>query len=176
MLLLKVGAVLASVPVALGAVVAGTGLVVVDVKDADGTRIVVPVPLLLAETAARFAPTRNATAAVDRELARARPYLPVAEEVLAAIAEGPDGELVRVDDRDEHVRIRKIGDVLEVRVDSPREAVAVNVPFALARQALRQARDGHIAPGDVVAALRHARLTRLADVRDGGEHVTITVW
>ena len=92
------------------------------------------------------------------------------------MAESPDCELVRVDDGDEHVRINKVGDVLEVRVDSPREAVAVNVPFALARQALHQARDGHIAPGDVVAALRHARLTRLADVRDGGEHVTITVW
>ena len=175
-MLLKIGAVLASIPLAVGAVVAGTGVMVVDVKDTDGTRIVVPVPLLLAEVAAHFAPTQKATAAVDRELARARPYLPVAEEVLDALAESPDCELVRVDDGDEHVRISKVGDVLEVRVDSPREAVAVNVPFDLARQALRQARDGHIAASDVVAALRHARLTRLADVRDGGEHVTISIW
>jgi len=175
-MLLKIGAVLASIPMAFGAVVAATGVMVVDVRDSDGTHIVVPVPLLLAETAARFAPTQAAEVAVDRQLTRARRYLPVAEEVLAALAEGQDGELVRVDDGDEHVRISKVGDVLEVRVDSPREAVAVNVPFGLARQALSQARDGHIAPGDVVAALRHARLTRLADVRDGGEHVTITVW
>ena len=176
MLLLKVGAVLASVPVALGAVVAGTGVMVVDVKQADGTRIVVPVPLLLAETAARCAPTRNATAAGDRQLARVQRYLPAAEEVLAAVAQSPDFELVRVDDGDEHVRIDKVGDVLQVHVDSPRETVAVNVPFELARQALRQARDGRIEPGDVVAALRRARLTRLADVRDGGDHVTITIW
>jgi hypothetical protein len=175
-MLLKIGAVLASIPVALGAVVAGTGVMVVDVKDADGTHIVVPVPLLLAETAARLAPTQAAEVAVDRQLTRARRYLPMAEEVLTALAEGPDGELVRVDDGDEHVRITKAGDILEVRVESPKEKVAVNVPFGLARQALSQARDGHIAPGDVVAALRHARLTRLADVRDGGEHVTITVW
>ena len=91
-MLLKIGVVLAAIPVTLGAVVAGTGVMVVDVKDSDGTRIVVP------------------------------------------------------------------------------------VPFDLARQALRQARDGRIAPGDVVAALRHARLTRLVEVHDGGEHVTITVW
>ncbi len=155
-MLLKIGAVLASIPVALGAVVAGTGVMVVDVTQADGTRIVVPVPLLLAETAARFAPTRTAAVAVDRQLARSRRYLPVAEEVLAALAEGPDGELVRV--------------------ESPRENVTVNVPFDLARQALRQARDGRTAPADLVAALRHARLTRLADVRDGGDHVTITIW
>jgi len=175
-MLLKIGAVLASIPVALGAVVAGTGVMVVDVTQADGTRIVVPVPLLLAETAARFAPTRTAAVAVDRQLARSRRYLPVAEEVLAALAEGPDGELVRVDEGDEHVRVSKVGDVLQVRVESPRENVTVNVPFDLARQALRQARDGRTAPADLVAALRHARLTRLADVRDGGDHVTITIW
>jgi hypothetical protein len=54
--------------------------------------------------------------------------------------------------------------------------VAVNVPFGLARQALRQARGGRVSAGDLVAALRHARLTRLADVRDGADHVTITIW
>jgi hypothetical protein len=175
-MLLKIAAVLASIPVALGTVVAATGVMVVDVKDADGTHIVVPVPLLLAETAARFAPTKAAEVNIDRQLTRARRYLPVAEEVLAALAEGPDGELVRVDDGDEHVRVTKAGDVLQVRVESPRENVAVNVPLDVARQVLRQARDGHIAPGDVVAALRHARLTRLADVRDGGDHVTISIW
>jgi hypothetical protein len=175
-MLLKIAAVLASIPVALGTVVAATGVMVVDVKDADGTHIVVPVPLLLAETAARFAPTKAAEVNIDRQLTRARRYLPVAEEILAALAEGPDGELVRVDDGDEHVRVTKAGDVLQVRVESPRENVAVNVPLDVARQVLRQARDGHIAPGDVVAALRHARLTRLADVRDGGDHVTISIW
>jgi hypothetical protein len=175
-MLLKIGAVLASIPVALGAVVAATGVMVVDVKDSDGTHIVVPVPLLLAETAARFAPTKAAALDVDRHLGRARHYLPVAEEALAALAEGPDGELVRVDDGDEHVRVTKAGDILQVRVESPRENVAVNVPFGLARQALRQARDGRVSPADLVAALHRARLTRLADVRDGGDHVTITIW
>jgi hypothetical protein len=175
-MLLKIGAVLASIPMALGAVVAGTGVAVVDVKEADGTRIVVPVPLLLAETAARFAPTQEATAAVNRELARARRYLPLAEEILAVVAESPDFEMVRVDDGDEHVRVSKVGDVLRVRVESPGESVDVNVPFDLARQALRQGRDGRVSPGDLVAALRRARLTRIADVRDGGDHVTITIW
>jgi hypothetical protein len=175
-MLLKVGAVLASIPVALGAVVAGTGVMVVDVKDAGGTHIVVPVPLLLAETAARFAPAPTAAAAVDREVARVRRYLPVAEEVLAAVAESPDFELARIDEGDEHVRIDKVGAALQIRIESPRETVAVNVPFDLARHALRQARDGRVAPADLVAALRHARLTQLADVSDGGDHVRITIW
>ncbi|HEV8440122.1 MAG TPA: hypothetical protein VGT40_18680 [Methylomirabilota bacterium] len=175
-MLLKIGAVLASIPMALGAVVAGTGVMVVDVKEADGTRIVVPVPLLLAETAARFAPTHAAEVAIERQLSRVRRYLPVAEEFLAAVAESPDFELARVDDGDEHVRVNKVGDLLQVRVESPRETVNVNVPFDLARQALRQARGGRVSLADLVAALRRARLTRIADVRDGGDHVTITIW
>ena len=55
-MLLKIGAALAAVPLAMVGGVAGTGVVGVDVKSNDGTRIVLPVPLLLAETAARFAP------------------------------------------------------------------------------------------------------------------------
>jgi hypothetical protein len=175
-MLLKIGAVLASIPLAVGSVVAATGVMVVDVKDSDGTRIVVPVPLLLAQTAAGFAPTQGATKALDRELARVRPYLPAAEEVLDAVAASPDFELVRVDEGDEHVRVRKVGDLLQVRVESPRENVKVNVPLDVARRALRQARDGRISPSDLVAALRQARLTQVVDVRDGDEHVTITIW
>jgi len=175
-MLLKIGAVLASIPITLGTVVAATGIMVVDVKDKDGTRIVIPVPLLVAQTAAGLAPAQAAADAVDRELARARPYLPAAEEFLAALADGPDFELVRVDEGDEHVRIDKVGDLLRVSVDSPRENVKVNVPFDLAREVLRRTREGRVSPADLVAAVRQARLTQLVDVRDGGEHVTITVW
>jgi hypothetical protein len=52
----------------------------------------------------------------------------------------------------------------------------VNVPLDVARRALRQARDGHVSPSDLVAALRQARFTQVVDVRDGDEHVTITIW
>lgn len=172
----RIGAVLGAAFVVLAAVVAATGVMVVDVKDADGTHIVVPVPLLVAETAAHFAPTQGAATAVNRQLDRARKYLPAAEEVLAAIAESPDFELVDVEEGAEHVRVSKVGDALHVHVEGPRENVEVNVPFALARQALSQARNGRIEPSDLVAALRRARLTRLADVSDGGEHVSITIW
>ena len=50
-MLLKVGMVLAAVPMSLLALVAGTGVVVVDVqeKGPDGHHFVVPVPLLLAQ-------------------------------------------------------------------------------------------------------------------------------
>ena len=80
-MLLKIGAVLAAIPLSLVAVVAGTGVVVVDVNQAgpDGHHIVVPVPLLLAESAAVFVPEK----ARHVDLHQAKPYLPVAEAALA---------------------------------------------------------------------------------------------
>lgn len=174
----RIVAVLASIAVVLGAVVAGTGVIVVDVKKPDGTRLVVPVPLLLAQAAARFGPTQAAAAEIDRQVARVRQYLPVADEVLAAVADGPDCELASVEQGDGHLRVHKVGDSLHIRVDNPRENTEYNLPFDLARRALQQAaRDGRVSPAALVAMLRHSRLTQLADVYNiGGDHVRIKIW
>jgi hypothetical protein len=175
-MLLKIAVILASIPMVLLAMVAGTGLVVVDVKPSDGPHLVLPIPLLLAETAARLAPNASAHMQIDRHLDQVRRFLPAAEEALDALAQSPDGNLVEVDDNDEHVRIGKRGDVLEVRVEGPRENVSVNVPIEVAREAVRQAGSGAVSPGDLIGALRHARLTQLVDVRDGEDRVRITVY
>lgn len=176
-MLRRIGAVLASISVALGIVVAVTGVMVVDVTKADGTRVVVPVPLLLVQAAARFGPTQTAAAEVDRQVARVRQYLPVAEEVLAAVAESPDCELASVDQGDEHLRVHKVGESLQIRVDNPRENTELNVPFDLARRAVQQARQGRVSPAAMLGMLRHSRLTQLADVYNhGGDHVKIKIW
>lgn len=175
MLLLKVGVALAAVPLAMAGVVAGTGVVVVDVKQSDGPRIVLPIPLLLAETAARFAPVGRTDRAF-RGLERAQRYLPVAEEVLAAIADAPDAELVRVEDGREQVRISKVGSMLEIRVKDGHENVSVNVPLDMVREVLAQAHHGNMNAGDLVATLRQARLTNLVEVVDRDQHVKISVW
>jgi hypothetical protein len=174
-MLLKIGAALAAVPLAMASVVAGTGVVVVDVKEADGTRIVVPVPLLLAETAAHLVPA-HATRQAMKNMEEARRYLPVAEEVMAAIAEAPDAELVSVDDGDEHVRIHKVGDEIQIRVTGRREKVSVNVPIDLVQKTLREVHHGKMYPEDFVGLLRQARMTDLVDVVDGDDHVKISVW
>lgn len=174
-MLLKIGAILAAIPLTMLGVVAGTGVVVVDVTEEGGQRIVVPIPLLLAETAARLAPA-HATEHALRQIEKARQYLPVAEEVVAALAEAPDAELVRVEDGDEQVLISKVDDTLQIRVRGRGERVSVNVPLELVHDALAQAHHGRLDPGDLVAALRQARMTDLVEVTDGGEHVKISVW
>jgi hypothetical protein len=177
-MLLKIAAAVAAVPLAGGAMVAATGVAMVDVRESGprGHHIMVPVPLLAAEVAARFVPPRVLNHQLDRQLEHARPYLGAAQEMLEAVADGPDALLVEVEHRDEHVRISKAGDVLQIRVTGSHEEVSVDVPFAVAREALRQAQQGQISAGDLLAVLRRARFTKLVEVHDRGERVRITLW
>jgi CYTH domain-containing protein len=102
----------------------------------------------------------------------------MAEEMLKALGEAPDGELVRVEEREQKVRIAKVGANLEIKVSQlgSREDVSVTVPLSMARTLLREARRGSLGAPAVVSALREARLTTLVDVRSGDEHVRVTVW
>jgi hypothetical protein len=163
-----------AVPMAGAGVVAATGVAWVDVREGgrDGSHIVVPVPLVLAQTALQFVPQAERRMDVGRE---ARKYLPIAREAIQALADGPDGELVRVEDRDELVVIEKVGDTLRVHVKDRGEDVLVNVPFEAALEVIGE--DGTLSPARAVQALRHARFTKLVEVngRDG-ERVKISVW
>ena len=103
-----------SVPATLVAAVASLGVAVVDVREGgpDGHHIVVPVPLALVQTAMAFVPEEKVRVKVDH----AAKHLPLAREVLEALAAGPDGELVRVEEPGEQVVITKVGDTLRVHV------------------------------------------------------------
>jgi hypothetical protein len=162
-----------AVPVAGAGVVAATGVAWVDVREggSNGTHIVLPVPLALAQTAAAFVPDHKQHIHVGA----AAKYLPIAREALEALADGPDGELVRVEERNEQVVITKVGRSLHVQVKDDGEEVEVNVPIEMALEVLGP--DGTISPSRAIGALRHARLTKLVEVhgRDG-EQVKITVW
>jgi hypothetical protein len=176
-MLMKIGVALAAVPLVAVATVAGTGVAVVDVKESgpDGHHIVVPVPLLLAQAVTVFTPpVRMDVRGEDRR--RLEQFLPVAQDVLKALAEAPDGELVSVDDGEDHVRIAKVGDTLRILVDEPGTHVSVNVPLDVAREALQQVKGGRIQASGLVGALRQARLTDLVEVEDRETHVKISVW
>ena len=164
------------VPVALLATVASLGIVVVDVREGGpkGQRIVVPLPLVLAQAALAVAPAvaGDKLRIPDRE---ALEHVAVARGVIEALAKSPDGELVRVEERDEQVVITKAGRALQVRVHSAKEDVSVNVPIHLALQALPD-EHGRIRTGALAAALGTVRFTKLVDVQDGNNHVRISVW
>lgn len=167
--LLAAGAI--AIPAVAAATVAATGVAWVDVKEGGrhGHRIVVPVPLLVAEAAAAFVPRHEIR--LPPEAAR---RLPVAREVLQALAESPDAELVRVEERDEQVIVSKAGGDLHVEVHGRGGEVSVNVPLAAVKDLIRE--DGTIDPSDAVRVLRHSRFSTLLDVHQGGDHVRVTVW
>jgi len=170
-------AVILGIPIALLATVASLGVVVVDVREGgpDGQRIVVPVPLVLAQAALAVAPSvapMDELRIPDREALR---HMGFAREVLQALADGPDGELVRVEERDEVVVVTKEGRSLRVKVSGHRENVSVNVPLHLALQAL-PGEDGRIRTTALAGALSGLRFTDLVDVEDGDDHVRVWVW
>jgi hypothetical protein len=162
-----------SVPAALLAGVASLGIVVVDVREGgpDGTHIVVPVPLVLAQGALLFVPEEKVRVKMDR----AEKYLPLARELVEALAQGPDGELVRVEESGEEVVITKEGDTLHVRVQDKNDDVTVNIPLGLAMAAVPDAH-GRIRMADLAGALGATRFTDLVDVQSGNDHVKVSVW
>jgi hypothetical protein len=178
--MLKIAAiVLVGLPVAilssLLALVLATGLLVVDVKEGGpgGHRIVVPVPLLAAQAALAFVPEDKLRLNMPEEAAR---HLPVAREVLEALAAAPDGELVRVEQPGERVLVEKRGDLLHVSVhDGDGEDVEVNIPIRAALDVLPRAGE-RLEPARAVAALRSLSRTALVDVRDGDDHVSVRVY
>src|SRR5262249_36376125 len=163
-----------AVPAIAAGSVAATGVVVVDVKEArDGSHIVVPVPLALAQAAAAFVPDTKTHVRIP---AQAERYLPGARQVLAELANAPDAELVSVEEREERVSIRKEGDRLRIHVEDHGEEVNVQVPISLALSVLPEA-GGRITASDAVWALQHARMTQIVDVQGrDGEHVSVTVY
>ena len=169
-------AVILGIPIALLATVASLGIVVVDVREGgpDGTHVVVPVPLVLAQAAVALAPVM-APEDKMRIPDEALEHMGLAREVLQALAAAPDGELVRVEERNETVVITKEGRSLHVRVTGDTENVSVNVPLHLALQALPD-EHGHVRMAALAGALGAVRFTDLVDVQDGKDHVRVYVW
>jgi hypothetical protein len=170
-------AIILGVPIALLATVASLGVVVVDVREGgpDGTRVVVPVPLAFAQAALAIAPAVLPAEELRIPDHEALEHIGLAREVIEAIAAAPDGELVRVEERDELVLIAKEGRSLRVRVSGKKENVSVNVPLHLALQALPD-EDGRIRTAALAAALGGVRFTDLVEVQDGNDHVRVWVW
>jgi hypothetical protein len=142
-----------------------------DVRQGDGMRLIVPVPLALARLALSFAPPEARYVHVP-EVAD---YLPHAERIVAELRGVDDGLLVSVEDRDQTVRIEKVGDALQIFVDEGDSVVDVSVPLDAVIDMLR-AYDGRgFDTRDLVRAVGRAD-GDLVHVRDRDQEVKIWVW
>jgi hypothetical protein len=172
-MLKMVAATVLAVPVAMAGAAAATGIMVVDVNPGDGPRIVVPVPLGLAQMALSFVPEQELDID-DHDLDELREHLPEARELIRAIIEAPDGEFVRVEERNGTlVTVAKRGGALEVYVDDDEDHVEVTVPLGLAERALEDVASGRVRPAALLSELRSYRWTDLVEVHSGEDHVRI---
>lgn len=165
------GAALLSAALVAGAV-AHAGVVVIDVQEADGSRVVVPVPLAVARAGVALAPEE-----VKRlDAPGFAPYPGDVDRAAEALIGAPDGTLVRVLDGDQRVTVTKEGDLVHVRVIEGEETAAdVLVPLRSVEAAVRayDARERHFRTSGLLAALRTAPRGDLVDVLEGEERIRI---
>lgn len=159
----------------VGGAVMNASVVVVDVQDSDGTHIVVPVPLALAQLGLAFAPDEVKYVQIHE----ASRYMPYAQRIVQELSDAPDGVFVEVQDGDDHVIVAKEGGALRVSVDEGDGAsVRVNVPFE-SIMAIMDAYDpqqGIFRTSRLVGALRTVPSGDLVSVIDGNDRVRIRVW
>lgn len=150
-------------------------VVLVDVQEAGGHRIVVPVPLALAQGALVFAP-EEARFLEAPEMGR---YLPHAERVVDALRDAGDAVYVELTDEGEHVRVSREDDVLRVRVREGSETeVDVQLSFATARAVIRayDRETGRFESSKLVSALRSMPRGQVVHALDGPDEVSIRMW
>ncbi len=158
----------------VGGVVMNSSIMLVDI-DTDDVRIVVPVPLSLAQVVLVFAPDEAKYIHVP-EIAE---FLPYFDRIVQELREVPDALLVEVEDGDDHVKIFKRGDVLRVEVDERRdEMVRVSVPLA-SLAAMVDAYDTDtqtLRTSRLIGALKAAPSGELVHVIDSDEEIRIRMW
>lgn len=160
----------------VGGAVMNASVLIVDVQDGDGTHIMVPVPLALAQLGLAFAPDEVKRVQVEE----AGKYMHYAQRIVAELGNAPDGVFVEVEDGDDHVVIAKEGGVLRISVDEGDDGarVRVNIPF----ESIMAMMDAYDADGQffrtsrLVGALRTVPSGDFVSVVDGDERVRIRVW
>lgn len=171
--MLKTAALVAlSFPLLLVGLVLSSSCVVVDVRQADGPRIFVPVPIGLARTALAFAPDE----ARHIEIPELAEYSDVAARIVDELLDASDGVLVEVHDGDDHVWIEKVGDELEIEVESGTETVSVRAPLTLLADVLESYDGEELRTREVLKALSDVSRTDLVHVRTDNEEVKVWIW
>lgn len=157
------------------ALLALPGIVIVDVQEGgpDGAHIVLPVPLGLARLASVCVPDQARQVKCPTELQH---WAPVADEMIAGLRDQPDFTLVEVDERDDHVRVRKEGRHLLVDVTSASgDEVHCRLPLRTVARVLDAAAHGRLDADRAVRAACWMPSGRLVDVASAnGDRVRIT--
>ncbi len=168
---LLVGALL--VPIVMFGVVISADYAVIDVREGgpDGMRIIIPVPLALARVALHFAP-EDAQYIPCPEIGG---YIPDIQRAVGELRAARDGILVSVEEHDETVLIRKVGENLEIDVDGDSEEVHVTIPLDAVVDILDQYDGEGFHTKDLIRSIGEIH-GELLHVRDGDAEVKVWIW
>ncbi len=171
--MLKVGIIIAAPFLLLALALGATGIVVVDVQEGgpNGSHIVVPVPLILAQAAVSFAPEE----AKYVECGELGDYQEVAKKIVAELREVEDFTMVEVVDNEENVLIRKVGDSLLVDVLDGDEEVHCRLPLKAVGRMLASYDGEGFSTRSLIWAVRGAGRGQLVHVIDGDDEVKIRI-
>jgi hypothetical protein len=151
---------------------ASSSCVVVDVKTAEGPRIIVPVPLVVARTAMAFAP-EEARHVGAPELAE---YSELASRVVDELEAIGDGVLVEVERPGEHVVIEKVGDELVIDAANGEQDVLVHLPLEALAEILESYDGRDVDVVRVMVALSSISNRDLVHVKTSDEEVKVWIW
>ena len=164
---------LVGVPLALLAL---PGVVTVEWRPGgdEGQRVVLPVPVVLAQIALPFVPreARHLGSAPEFE-----PWLPLAEGLSRALQAHPDVVLATVNGSRERVRVHKKG--LDLRVDfegSCGDQVHCRLPLRSAERLLVACRDGSLSTSELGRTLWSLPAGEYVRLDVGGEQVRVGIW
>jgi len=112
----------------------GAVRVAVDEQFAGGKRVRLLVPAALVPVGMKFVPNQKLRAAA----AQARPWLPAIGVASQELAHLPDTKLIEVRDAEQHVSVLKLGALLVLDVQSPRETIHVSLPLKTLNKVVHQ--------------------------------------
>lgn len=164
----------ASIPLLLGLLVSATGLAIVDIHEdgPDGTRLVIPVPLVFGDAAMLFVDDEK----IQMDYPEFGPHREAVLRLARELKNVPDSRLVEVSEPGQQVTVDKEGDRLVINIHDGNDEVRANVPVA-SLETLAERYDGKaLRPRDLMAAARQARSGELVDIQDGNDRVRIWIW
>ena len=139
----------------------------------EGWRLMVPAPVFLADMALRIGGAQAERVDLPPE---ALDFLPMLQPIVEELVKAPDFEMVHVEESGLNLSIRKVGQSFEVSVVEDEQTVHVTVPMAALESAARAAGDGQLRIGELAGALERISRTKLIDVRQPDQDVSVWVW
>jgi hypothetical protein len=138
----------------------------------DNFHIFVPVPMFLASAAMNMVPADEMEIECEELWRYREPISKVIEELRRA----PDGELVRVEERDTFVTIEKKGNDLRIHVIDGEEEVKVKFPLSAARRFLARLDGPVFNAKDLLAATNNTMFGEVVNVNADDAQVRIWVF